>query len=207
MMRTLICFLGLLVSVPAVAVETEATSCFPACRTGYLCHEGRCISKCNPVCPRGERCTDAGECEAADDVDASARSEIAGPPRDESAPVADRLEIQAQIALMKTGATSRIWAGGAVALAGVIAIPVAGYEASTNYFHMPTDETNLIIALSSLAILTGAITLGVGADMLNKASELEAIYDPDDASSLPFDMTPTFYASATGGGFGVSGRF
>jgi hypothetical protein len=43
-------------------VETAA-ECFPSCRTGFLCHEGECISRCNPPCSQDERCTADGECE------------------------------------------------------------------------------------------------------------------------------------------------
>jgi hypothetical protein len=45
---------------PAVPADQEA--CFPACRSGYLCHEHRCISACNPVCAPGQECTASGEC-------------------------------------------------------------------------------------------------------------------------------------------------
>jgi hypothetical protein len=37
-------------------------ACFPACRSGYLCHEGRCVSACNPLCGASETCTATGEC-------------------------------------------------------------------------------------------------------------------------------------------------
>ncbi|MFW6050711.1 MAG: hypothetical protein ACODAU_06025 [Myxococcota bacterium] len=36
--------------------------CVPPCRSGHLCHEGRCVSACNPPCPQGERCTPQGRC-------------------------------------------------------------------------------------------------------------------------------------------------
>lgn len=42
--------------------ETGGGACFPACRSGYLCHRGSCISACNPPCAAGETCTSAGEC-------------------------------------------------------------------------------------------------------------------------------------------------
>lgn len=54
--------LAWLVAVAALAQDPE---CFPACRDGYLCHLGQCISACNPACGEGERCTSAGECVAA----------------------------------------------------------------------------------------------------------------------------------------------
>jgi hypothetical protein len=36
--------------------------CYPACRAGFVCHNGKCISKCNPPCPEGQKCTDTGDC-------------------------------------------------------------------------------------------------------------------------------------------------
>ena len=47
------------------ARAAEPDACFPACRAGYLCHEGRCISACNPPCEAGQVCTATGECAAA----------------------------------------------------------------------------------------------------------------------------------------------
>jgi hypothetical protein len=38
-----------------------AAACVPECRSGYICHAGRCVSACNPPCAQGERCSD-GEC-------------------------------------------------------------------------------------------------------------------------------------------------
>lgn len=50
----------LVVSVPSLArAETE---CFPPCREGFLCHEGQCVSACNPPCAAGETCTPSGQC-------------------------------------------------------------------------------------------------------------------------------------------------
>jgi hypothetical protein len=46
-------------------VEPEfstASSCFPACRSGFVCAQGSCVSACNPPCADGERCTPDGEC-------------------------------------------------------------------------------------------------------------------------------------------------
>jgi hypothetical protein len=60
--------LGLVVAValasarPARAQAAAEAACFPACRSGFLCHEGRCISACNPPCGAGETCTGAAQC-------------------------------------------------------------------------------------------------------------------------------------------------
>jgi hypothetical protein len=48
-------------NVPAAPREP---ACFPQCRSGYLCHEGQCLSACNPPCDAGQACTAAGECAA-----------------------------------------------------------------------------------------------------------------------------------------------
>ncbi len=47
---------------PGEGKPDEGVKCFPRCRSGYLCHEGKCISMCNPPCERGEKCTVEGEC-------------------------------------------------------------------------------------------------------------------------------------------------
>ncbi|MCK9459268.1 MAG: hypothetical protein M0R80_06480 [Proteobacteria bacterium] len=51
-----------LASLGARAQEAPAAECFPKCRSGFLCHEGACVSSCNPVCADDERCTAEGEC-------------------------------------------------------------------------------------------------------------------------------------------------
>jgi hypothetical protein len=47
-----------------VATTAEAEDCVPACRDGYLCHQGQCIEACNPPCGEGEQCVSGGECVA-----------------------------------------------------------------------------------------------------------------------------------------------
>jgi hypothetical protein len=38
-------------------------ACFPACRPGYICHEGQCVSMCNPPCAEDHVCVDGVRCE------------------------------------------------------------------------------------------------------------------------------------------------
>ncbi|GEM_PF-2276462 len=49
------------VAVPALAdpatTDTSQLACFPKCRSGYVCHQGRCVSRCNPPCEPGTVCT------------------------------------------------------------------------------------------------------------------------------------------------------
>jgi hypothetical protein len=42
----------------------EPAVCVPDCRSGYFCHEGQCLSACNPPCETGTTCTASGECMA-----------------------------------------------------------------------------------------------------------------------------------------------
>lgn len=46
---------------PLEAAPVSA-ACFPNCRTSFTCHQGQCISLCNPLCPQGQRCLPDGEC-------------------------------------------------------------------------------------------------------------------------------------------------
>lgn len=40
----------------------DTADCYPPCRSGYVCHNGECVSLCNPPCPSGQRCNQEGEC-------------------------------------------------------------------------------------------------------------------------------------------------
>ncbi len=49
---------------PTTAAASPESECFPACRTGYVCAHGTCVSRCNPPCGADEACTAQGECAA-----------------------------------------------------------------------------------------------------------------------------------------------
>lgn len=51
-------------SSPTSPSSPPVTECFPACRAGYLCHQGQCVSACNPACAPTEMCTLDGTCVA-----------------------------------------------------------------------------------------------------------------------------------------------
>ncbi|MFW6050286.1 MAG: hypothetical protein ACODAU_03885 [Myxococcota bacterium] len=42
--------------------EQGTEECVPRCRSGFVCHQGQCVSACNPPCAEGERCSSDGEC-------------------------------------------------------------------------------------------------------------------------------------------------
>jgi hypothetical protein len=45
--------------------QAPAGECVPACRSGYLCNGGQCVSRCNPPCGAGTTCLENGECSSA----------------------------------------------------------------------------------------------------------------------------------------------
>ncbi len=48
-------------AAPAPAAPVPA-ACFPECRDGFFCHNGVCLSRCNPPCSFGQQCTAAATC-------------------------------------------------------------------------------------------------------------------------------------------------
>ena len=47
---------------PTAAPASGDKTCFPACRAGFTCVGGACVSACNPPCAASETCTEGGEC-------------------------------------------------------------------------------------------------------------------------------------------------
>ncbi len=46
---------------PAVPYAGPAP-CVPNCRVGFMCHQGQCVSACNPPCPSNLVCVGPGQC-------------------------------------------------------------------------------------------------------------------------------------------------
>jgi hypothetical protein len=62
----------------ARAETTEGTrACVPACRDGYVCIDGACVSACNPPCADDERCVGRGVCERRDQHPAAVAPTVA----------------------------------------------------------------------------------------------------------------------------------
>lgn len=53
--------LWLAAALPATAAAQQG-DCYPPCRAGFLCHQGQCVSACNPPCAASELCAPTGEC-------------------------------------------------------------------------------------------------------------------------------------------------
>ncbi|MFZ5444111.1 MAG: hypothetical protein ACOZQL_29210 [Myxococcota bacterium] len=133
-------WLCLFVASTAVA-QTSGPECVPACRSGYFCHEGQCLSRCNPPCPQGTTCLDTGECSAPvvapapASVAPQAPAYVAPPPAAPSvAPVGQRV--------------NHGWATGAGVLGVVSAALITGFTAVTIAFNG-----------NDIAKYSGAVTL------------------------------------------------
>jgi hypothetical protein len=46
----------------AAPPATTEPTCIPACRSGYVCVQGQCVSACNPPCSAGQTCTPDAQC-------------------------------------------------------------------------------------------------------------------------------------------------
>jgi hypothetical protein len=74
-----------------------APSCIPACRSGYVCIQGQCISACNPPCSAGQTCTPDAQCLATPPLFASPEAPKHEQPRDPSAELHDGFMARATI--------------------------------------------------------------------------------------------------------------
>lgn len=50
-------------AAPAATVPARSAACYPACRDGFTCYRGQCVSLCNPPCPSGLECVEGHRCE------------------------------------------------------------------------------------------------------------------------------------------------
>jgi hypothetical protein len=67
LLRALACSGALLLSSGPIFAQASATptpaACYPACRDGFTCSQGQCVSLCNPPCPSGLECVEGRRCE------------------------------------------------------------------------------------------------------------------------------------------------
>ncbi len=76
-----ITLVGALLAFSASARAEDAGTCFPKCRSGYVCsNENKCVSECNPPCSSGERCK-AGQCAVDRNSDVEADAPVSSEPK------------------------------------------------------------------------------------------------------------------------------
>jgi len=89
-MRRLVVSLAL--SVLALGCGDPDPSCEPACRDGFACVRGTCVSACNPACGAGETCTADARCVPADGPDTGVAPLDSGPL--DASPVLDAFSLE-----------------------------------------------------------------------------------------------------------------
>lgn len=95
----------------ATTVPTDNAQCFPACRAGFLCHSGQCVSRCNPACAEGFECTEALTCVSP--TSKTEPAEPALPPKRTASPDDDRpryhdgFYLQLALGLMAAGGEAK----------------------------------------------------------------------------------------------------
>ncbi len=157
---------------PPAATEAPAgkapaeKSCVPACRTGYVCVEGRCVSACNPPCEKGQRCTAKGECERdIEDVDdaffnfgpntAEARAEASDPSHESS-------DDQRSSGTSWQQRGSRRSTG--MMVSGIVATAIGGITELTGLMLLVIDDDEARGTGIGLAV-TGGVLLAIGIPM------------------------------------------
>jgi hypothetical protein len=53
---------GFILLLSAISFSQDTLRCNPICRTGFVCINGICVSKCNPPCTCEMDCDSAGNC-------------------------------------------------------------------------------------------------------------------------------------------------
>lgn len=66
--------LAVIVAGTLAATTAQAKDCVPACRDGYICHQGQCVTACNPPCAEDEQCTAGAQCVAIGDSSSAYQS-------------------------------------------------------------------------------------------------------------------------------------
>lgn len=89
-----------------VGCGDPAPACEPACRDGFVCLEGACVSACNPVCGVGERCTADARCVPDDAPDSSVTSIDSGAASTDAGGVSDASVEPGEDAGVEADATS-----------------------------------------------------------------------------------------------------
>jgi len=139
MSRTVVIILVVLSASLLTDTHARAEACFPKCRAGFMCHQGQCISKCNPACGAGQTCTAEARCVGADETAPS------------PAPAPSTAAPAAQVGMLNLGRcmTNRQCPGASVCRAGQCLIA----ESALKDYQAHADKL----------VFDGAVTTGVGA--------------------------------------------
>jgi hypothetical protein len=138
------------------AEPAGAGVCTPACRTGYLCHQGTCISACNPVCGDTEVCTNAGQCVSKCNPLCGANETCTADGQCQSTLVAPPPNLQPSLVPTDRPPTEN-WAP----LAGKLGIATAVVVGALVTAIVIVDETDFGVPAGSVAILATGVMVPV----------------------------------------------
>lgn len=126
----------------------------PACRSGYLCQKGQCVSACNPSCAVGETCNAVGECVVNGATKPVPASESSGT-LEGSAQRHDGFFLRLVVGLAGAGGTRDTgvpalgklqWGGGAGYMGAAVGIAATGnliLHVGLSYLSMPNPKLKL----------------------------------------------------------------
>jgi hypothetical protein len=140
-------------------------TCLPACRTGFVCIEDRCVTACNPPCAESERCTAQGECErrvesaptdsSSIDSEFAADSEFAVDSESSDEPRSSNASWQTRGSRRNTG----------LMVTGIVATATGGITVLTGTMLLSTGDKNYRSLGIGLAVAGGA-ALAIGIPMI-----------------------------------------
>ena len=144
----------------APAPAPAEPACVPACRAGFTCLAGVCISACNPPCAAGEQCTSGGECVAASAPPPAfpAEEPPIGPPPDEGVQAHDGFMLRLTFGLGSGNLTQSFDDEG---ILGTEEIELSGLSGTFSLDIGGAPIENLVIhgRLASMAIVGPTVTL------------------------------------------------
>jgi hypothetical protein len=164
-------FLFLVAVTGAHTQGLQDTTCFPKCRAGYVCHQGTCVSKCNPPCGAGLGCTESGEC-VEDSASKGSSLENSANPKSSSieqnaAAEHTSKELSKQIARfsrIRTWGAVTLWGGCGLFVGGIgLAAYKARSPADTAFDQNPPQQNNNATNNSTRIRTVGTVVAAIGA--------------------------------------------
>lgn len=154
----------------ATSDADEQHSCLPACRSGYTCVRGSCVSECNPPCEPGQMCVEGAQCVEREPARAA---EPAGPPP-ATTPANARSERSGVVPVLRVGFMLTGSGEGEVEIDCSPASLCANASSSGDY----DDASTFMLEGDVLFHVTPTVRLGLGV-MVVPSLEIE----PEDEST------------------------
>jgi len=184
----------------------EAQSCVPECRQGYMCHQGKCVSLCNPPCAQGEVCTAEGRCvatQAAPPGEYVAPYSGSEPARRRDALLGERQDLSASMPSV-TGPAVMLGVGGGLLIAGGLAFGLSewNWDSYSAWWGAGQWAGVGVMTIGGILVLTAVPLLAI--NISRRKSKKERIREID--RELHLTMVPIFAPRADGGRYGLQLR-